>query len=386
MNRWGFAGSGLLLGLLALPAAAQGTIRGTVFAPRGADVQGTVVVACFVASGRCDDTSPHSRAVRIDSRGPSAAYAIRDLQAGRYYLVALKDQNRNGREDPEDWTGDHGSGGLVAVRPPAEGIDIQMRGGAMAEPERPAAEGSARARPASPSAPSPAAAPAAPGAGGLHGIYAGMGRDIVAPGPGSPVQYGITSTVGRDWIAFLPDGRVYTGLPHEGLREPLDWPALCRLNPERCTRYQVRGNRVTVRWDSGFERVFTRDADGTLWTEDRINFTALPPLNDLRLDGRYGSVGNEYRTGWIQFRPDGTFNEQGFLYDTDWKEIGSYRDLTEVERAGGSGRYAISHNTLELRYRDGRVVRMSVYAFPDEAARAQPRVLYFNAWDYHRAR
>ena len=43
----------------------------------------------------------------------------------------------------------------------------------------------------------------------------------------------------------------------------------------------------------------------------------------------------------------------------------------------------IQQNSLELRYRDGRIVRMSVYAAPEEASKARPQTLYFNAWDCH---
>lgn len=359
------------LALAAAPAQAQ-EIRGTVHAPAGEDVHGTLVVACHVRGGRCDDRSPQSKAIRIDSRGPSALYVIRGLAPGEYHLVALRDVNGNGREDAGDWAGHHGGPGEPrAVRPPATGIDVRLsRTGTVPAAQAPAAR------------PLP---PAASGARtGVEGLYVGATRNAVAPGPGSPVQSGITWTPGRDWIAFFPGGRVYHALPPQGLRPAFDWDRACARTPTWCTPYEVRGGRVRAWWPTGEEKVFTLRSDGTLWTGDRLNFVRVPPLNGYRLEGTYHVPWKDYTPVSIRFTRDGAFEEQNLLAGVSWESF----DLTPAQLQAvrgvtrGSGRYAIAENTLTLRYTDGRVVEVNFYVLPEELKKPRPGTLYVNSFDF----
>jgi hypothetical protein len=339
-----------------------------------------MVIACHVRAGHCDDRSPQSRAVAIESHGGSAAYRIREVAAGEYLVVGLMDRNGNGAEDAGDWAGEYVVAGRPAtIIPPAVGVDLRLSAGGVRPVGGPVASAPRAARPTAPG-------PVLPPGRRLEGLYVGTTRNLVAPGAGGGVSSGVTWTPGRDWIAFLPDGRAFAGLPEEGLAEPLAWDDLCAAHSDWCARYELRGDRVRLRWASGDELEYRLDADGTLWTPDRLNYDRLDPLDGLRPDGRFVSVGNEYRTGWIRLRPDGTFVESRFLQDTGWKEIGSHRELTEAERVGGSGSYRIAGNTLELRYADGRVARMAVYTSAEQARARNPELLYFNGWDYHRER
>lgn len=142
--------------LAAAPAAAQGTLRGTVHAPARQDLRGAVVVACYARQGRCDYAFPHprSRAVRIGTRGSSAAFVLRGLQPREYVLLGTRDVNGNGVEDDGDWIAQEP--GLRPVRPPAEGIRLRFR---YRTPPAPTAR---RGDPAP---------PAAPGRGRRSGIY-----------------------------------------------------------------------------------------------------------------------------------------------------------------------------------------------------------------------
>jgi uncharacterized protein (DUF2141 family) len=116
--------------LAASPAAspAQGTLRGTVHAPAGESVQGATVVACFVENGRCSYGTPHrnSRAVRIDARGGSAPFLVRDLAPGEYVVLGTRDVNGNGVEDAggitwtpqRDWMTFFPDGRVHLAKPP----------------------------------------------------------------------------------------------------------------------------------------------------------------------------------------------------------------------------------------------------------------------------
>lgn len=388
MRRTIRSGPAILLALLALaPAAAagQGTIRGTVHAPPGEDVHGAVIVACFAENGRCNYSAPHpdSRAVQVETRGSSARYVIRSLVPGEYVILGTRDINGNGMEDPGDWIAQHAD--LRPVRPPAERIDLRFT--IMAPPT---AAAPARARPHAERRPRAETVPRAPGRGGLSGIYQGMKRQLVAPGPGSPVAGGVTWTPGRDWMTFFPDGRVFLAIPEQGLAAPFDWEGECAAGPAWCATYTVRGDEVRIRWLTGEEKVLRRGADGTLWTGDRLNYDRFDPLDGRRLEGRYIIPWKQpYRTVAIQFTRDGRFSEQNLLDNIGWRTLEKHRDpavAAELAVPQGSGTYTLGGNTLELRYTDGRVARIAIYIFPEELRKPVPDEIYIHAHDFRRVR
>lgn len=367
-------------------AEAQGAIRGTVQAPPGGDVRGAVVVACFVVAGKCDYTAPHSnsRAIRIDTRGTSARFVVRDLPAGEYVLLGTHDINGNGVEDAGDWVAQFGTAEVPRlVRPPAQGIELRFTHLAAAgtTPSAPPAQGGGRSAPPAPPAPS--------GSGGLSGIYNGVTRQVVAPGPGSPVASGITWTPGEDWMTFFPDGRVYLALPEEGLGVPFDWAAECRPHPSWCASYRVDGDVVRIRWATGEERVLRRTSDGSLRTQDRLDFLPFDGLTGMRLDGRYSIPWKTHPPVTIQFTRDGRFSEQDLLNNIGWMMLRKHEDpaiAAMLETQRGSGSYTIRDNTLELRYDSGRTARIAIYVFPQELRKRVPDEIYINAHDFRRVR
>jgi hypothetical protein len=119
----------LMLAPFALAASlAQGTIYGTVFAPAGGDVYGTVVIACYpTADGEsCDEAL--SGYVQIGQGGASAPFEIRDLGAGAYLLLAWQDTNGSGEIDEGEPLALYSSDGVnpSLTSPPAEGIDLRF--------------------------------------------------------------------------------------------------------------------------------------------------------------------------------------------------------------------------------------------------------------------
>lgn len=53
---------------------------------------------------------------------------------------------------------------------------------------------------------------------------------------------------------------------------------------------------------------------------------------------------------------------------------------------GGAGTYTLRDNTLELRYGDGRVARVTAYIFPQELRKAVPDEIYIHGHDFRRVR
>ncbi|GIW24985.1 S8 family peptidase [Meiothermus sp.] len=82
-----------------------------------ASVQGTLVLACFVANGDCDPN--RSKAIEIIQGGTSAGYTIPDLTEGDYAVLGWKDLNNNDNVDQGDYLGGvvDNAGNLRAVRP-----------------------------------------------------------------------------------------------------------------------------------------------------------------------------------------------------------------------------------------------------------------------------
>lgn len=80
------------------------TVEGTVQAPTGGDVEGTIVIGCAWIDGDCDEQK--SQAVQVSESGESAPYLLENLESGSTYLVLFwKDMNDSGTVDDGDYVG-----------------------------------------------------------------------------------------------------------------------------------------------------------------------------------------------------------------------------------------------------------------------------------------
>lgn len=105
-----------------LPKGALG-LSGTVYAPEGEDIAGTVVVACFVQGEDCDEAK--SQTVEITQSGSSAPFNFASLGRDTYMLFATKDVNGNGTHfEDGDFYALYGADGNVT--PPAPGIELRL--------------------------------------------------------------------------------------------------------------------------------------------------------------------------------------------------------------------------------------------------------------------
>lgn len=80
------------------------SVEGTVYAPPGGDVEGTVVIGCAWLNEECNEDK--SQVVQVADRGRSASYTLPNLESGVTYLVLFwKDVNQTGEVDDDDYVG-----------------------------------------------------------------------------------------------------------------------------------------------------------------------------------------------------------------------------------------------------------------------------------------
>jgi serine protease len=93
------------------------SITGSVNAPAGGDVTGSIVFAC--ANGDCNANPTF---VAVQGTGATGTFTLSNLKNSSYKLVARKDVNANGQEDAGDYKGEYASN----VTPSAQNINIQL--------------------------------------------------------------------------------------------------------------------------------------------------------------------------------------------------------------------------------------------------------------------
>ncbi|MBW3571050.1 MAG: hypothetical protein KY467_08080 [Gemmatimonadetes bacterium] len=179
-------------------------------------------------------------------------------------------------------------------------------------------------------------------------------------------------------ITFFPDGRVLMREPPEGLAAPLrrtdapnwssDWGTY-EVVGGRELRVRVPGHVLRGCWDGRLLRIRRGSR--------RAVYRPWPRLSGT-LNGAYRA---DASLPAIHFTPDGTFVDEGFQqYLGDRQALdGGIRFADQPQerqaRRAGRGTYSLRDNTLELRYADGRVERLTAMATPEEGAvRPLPRV------------
>ncbi len=115
----------LLVSLTAAQTLTQGVIAlaGTVYAPEGEDIAGTLVVACFVQGSDCDESK--TKTFEVTESGLSASFNITGLVRESYMLFASKDVNANDTPfEDGDFYALYGTDGNVT--PPARDVELKL--------------------------------------------------------------------------------------------------------------------------------------------------------------------------------------------------------------------------------------------------------------------
>lgn len=111
------------------PVPGGNTVSGTVSAPPGGDVSGTMILVCFIEAGQCNAQSPNTTGVTVSTGGAAASFSVPNVPAGQYLIVAFRDVNANNAYgDAGDYQGVYSLDGTnpAPVSPPASGLNIQM--------------------------------------------------------------------------------------------------------------------------------------------------------------------------------------------------------------------------------------------------------------------
>jgi len=254
-----------------------------------------------------------------------------------------------------------------------------------------------RGAPAAPTAPAAgaAAAPtrtvpppkAIPGMGkGLSGVWVVLEHGLHAS---------LSSTTGTEittsWevYVFLPDGRYSSRLHPEGL-DNKSVQVLTAQWPDLWGTYGVQGNQVTLTTSNGIKSTY-KLAGGKLVPTGRTGGSDMVRADtgpDLRISGTYRRSDHTEKNfpgalPTVTFTLDGRFVDanRGVMYfhQYPWKGSDGWSEAQyDRYKAGGSGHYRISNNTLYLVYDDGRVKVMHFAVLPTGGTAKEPKGLYVN--------
>lgn len=163
-----------------------------------------------------------------------------------------------------------------------------------------------------------------------------------------------------EFLFFSKDGYVYTNEPDVGLEE-----ADCtRTHPNglpRCKVYRVEGNKIQI----GTGKPLEFKVKGDSMTLGSRQFDRLLPLSGTPLSGAYESLivtNAVVALGGTTSRANLLFDKRGqFSFDrnssTSMAGTG-YSVYVGNKDATAGGTYKFTGNTLELKYQDGRMVRL----------------------------
>lgn len=227
----------------------------------------------------------------------------------------------------------------------------------------------------------PGKAPPLPaGSGGLEGAYASWQPDVMG--------YGYCGGLCWDFYFFKKNGYVYTQEPDAGLED-----ADCtRTHPNGlpvCEVYTYKNGVLTI--GKGKPEALKKKADGNL-DLGGLTLVAIRPVSGVKLQGAFrnftasvglGGMTGSFSQAYLNFKADGTFNRNSSggvsatFTDTGQSSGTITGGLTALGEQQNSGTYRFTGNTLELKYADGRVVRL--FAFFPESAGGKPRLDFFRA-------
>lgn len=244
--------------------------------------------------------------------------------------------------------------------------------------------GSSTADPSNPHRESPAArnndtprAQAPTGGVGLDGLYVGTENRQQF----NMLTHLYDFKVFQVYYLFLPDGRVYFGLPPAGALDRFDFARAQRDDPKNCGTYRVSSDKIQFTRNGVPDNqpaVFERGTDslriGRTWVH------RVAKAEGLRLDGTFGrqnfvntSVAGAGVQGGVSgdkkitFSRDGRFSQTGFTGFAGVRDTpSSYSGAATSSQTSSSGTCTLRGYTLELNYTDGRREQHTFFLYPKE--------------------
>jgi hypothetical protein len=200
---------------------------------------------------------------------------------------------------------------------------------------------------------------------------------------------GMDTRAVRNYVVLLPDGHAYAELPEDGHVLDMNFGAACQKHPDECGSYSVQGSTIQFRWPDDFG--LTQETSGA-WAPGRSletkgqKYSAIAPVRDLKIDGRYrsffASVGSNAGGStavssekFITFTRDGRYQKQGFsgATFTNSNAAGTFGSKRGVD----AGTYRIDGYTMLLKSQTtGQTESFSIVV--DEEGAAKPKALFIN--------
>jgi hypothetical protein len=197
----------------------------------------------------------------------------------------------------------------------------------------------------------------AKGGGGQSGIYwSNSLQNVLNPLGGMDLR------ATRHYVVLLPSGQAYNDLPSDGHVLDVDFATECRQKPKVCGTYEIQGGTIRFKWAGDFGLV--EESEGA-WVPGEKgsfksrgdNYSRVPPVHNLRIDGRFTStfamVGTMAAQStsivsetYITLTADGRYQKSGF-------SSASFTNTHAAGTVGGnkgvtSGPYSMDGYTLTL--------------------------------------
>ncbi|MFL5740231.1 MAG: lipocalin family protein [Flavisolibacter sp.] len=182
------------------------------------------------------------------------------------------------------------------------------------------------------------------------------------------VQGDLMSNAEISVLYFSPDGTVYTDMPEKGFAQ-FNLPAQKAETPGSFGTYRSGDHNILVTMNGAqSEAAYNIRPDGTLQSSQNpaMVFQKIDPLENYRLEGIF--VNNRDNTAKISFTKDGKFTEEGLMKSIAPNSAGN----------NGSGKYAISQNSIYFQYDDGHSVQLNIYVMPEDYQTGSPSKILIN--------
>lgn len=183
--------------------------------------------------------------------------------------------------------------------------------------------------------------------------------------------FGNSGSFEQEHYFFARDGKFYEGVPAGG-PVAFDWAKAAEQKPALTGTYKIDGDSITLtpaRKDRKPTKMkFQREKDGNITLDGIFTKRVEQFKKGQTLEGHYsfaaiagGGTNAVASTGQsFVFKPDGTFTSKN-LGAASISARGETINATSGNES--SGTYEVSGNTLELRHKDGRVTRHTVYPY-----------------------
>lgn len=238
-----------------------------------------------------------------------------------------------------------------------------------------------------------AGAPGAPQFGGSSGRAAARSTlpSTRLDGVYSGFKFVFTTTLGAvqksaqsDYFTFFPNGSVYNGLPDHGLVGFNMERACTQGRQDFCGVYRINGEQITIVLNRGtYSQKGMRTAGGfNIGGRDYVLQGDPAKAPTRALEGLYvradARPGEDLARRFIQFTPDGRFQDEGLVTTVAGTDISDGN--LHFERERGAGTYRLADFTLILHYADGYERDLPILIRPEDQNQAVPRAIFINTY------